>query len=250
MKNKIVIGLPAYNEEASLPKILNKLLLLLDIFQQRLNILVINDGSIDDTEKILMQYNIKYHCIHYINHDRNMGLGIAMSTLLDYVAENYTQDDILVTLDSDNTHNPKIISAMVNQLTANNLDIVIASRFVKGGKEIGLSLIRKLFSRGAMLFFKIFFPIKNVRDYSCGFRVYKIKALQNALNIYHGNLITTNGFDCMAEILARFSKIHVRASEYPLVLEYNLKEGKSKMKIGKTILGYFNLLKRVKYPIN
>ena len=52
----------------------------------------------------------------------------------------------------------------------------------------------------------------------------------------------------MAEILARFSKIGVRAGEYPLVLEYNLKEGRSKMKVLRTIKGYFSLVRRVKKP--
>ncbi|MDD2481943.1 MAG: hypothetical protein PHF82_07435, partial [Lutispora sp.] len=60
---------------------------------------------------------------------------------------------------------------------------------------------------------------------------------------------TSKGFECMAEILARFSKIGVEAGEYPLILEYNLKEGKSKMKVLRTIKGYFSLVHRVKKPI-
>jgi dolichol-phosphate mannosyltransferase len=50
----------------------------------------------------------------------------------------------------------------------------------------------------------------------------------------------------MAEIAARLSKIGVKASEYPLVLEYNLKEGKSKMNVMRTIVGYFALIRKVK----
>ena len=250
MNSRIVIGLPAFNEQEALPKLINKLLPLLDIFQEELNIVIVNDGSTDDTTKILKHYCRKYPFIHSLSHKKNKGLGEAMNTLLSYISENYDDEDVLITLDADNTHNPKIISSMVNLLKAEHLDVVIASRFVKGGKEIGLSFLRKIYSRGAMMFFKMFFPIKNVRDYSCGFRAYDIGYLKNAINIYNGKIITTNGFDCMAEVLARFSKINVKASEYPLVLEYNLKEGKSKMKIGKTIIGYFNLLNRVKNPIS
>lgn len=248
MNNKILIGLPAYNEQLSLPKLFDKLLPLTNIYQNRLDIIIINDGSTDKTENILAQYNSMYPCIIYINHAVNKGLGQAMNTLLTYAIGNLNDDDVLVTLDADNTHNPNIIPEMVSRLKKENLDLMIASRFVKGGHELGLSLLRKMYSRGARIFFKLFFPIKNVTDYSCGFRVYNIGYLKRAMSIYNNKIITTNGFDCMAEILAKFSKIGIIAAEYPLILEYNLKEGKSKMRIGKTIMGYFNLLKRVKLP--
>lgn len=248
MNHKIVIGLPAYNEQQALAKLFDKLLPLIKIYQNNLYIIVINDGSTDKTENILIQYTKLYPFISYINHDVNKGLGQTMNTLLMHTINNFSNEDVLVTLDADNTHNPNIIPEMVKQLKKQKLDLIIASRFVKGGRELGLSLIRKVYSRGARIFFKIFFPIKNINDYSCGFRVYNIDYLKKAMAIYNNKIITTNGFDCMAEILARFSKIGVTAAEYPLILEYNLKEGKSKMQVGKTILGYLNLLKRVKSP--
>ena len=46
------------------------------------------------------------------------------------------------------------------------------------------------------------FNIKNINDYSSGFRVYKVGYLRHSMELYNNNLITTNGFDCMAEILA------------------------------------------------
>lgn len=72
--------------------------------------------------------------------------------------------------------------------------------------------------------------------------------MKKAIHAYHGNLITSGGFECTAEIIARFSKIGVKAAEYPLVLEYDLKEGKSKMRVMRTIMGYFNLVRKVKRP--
>jgi len=96
-------------------------------------------------------------------------------------------------------------------------------------------------SRGASLFCKITFPIKNVRDYSCGFRAYNIGYLKKVFELYQGNLVESSGFECMVEILGRCSKVGIKAAEYPLVLEYNLKEGPSKMKVVKTTMGYFKL---------
>ena len=244
----IIVGLPAYNEEKALPKLLDRLAVLKDIYNGSLKIIVVNDGSNDNTEKILKEYRESHGFVNYINHNGNQGLGKAIYTLFCYVTERYGEDDIFITLDADNTHNPDIIPRMIEKLLNENLDIVIASRFTPGGKEIGLSLQRKVYSRGAAALLKTFFPITNVRDYSCGFRAYNIGYLQKAAKSYSNNLVTSDGFECMAEVLARFSKIGVKAGEYPLVLEYNLKEGQSKMKVLKTIRGYFRLVRKVRKP--
>jgi len=84
-----------------------------------------------------------------------------------------------------------------------------------------------------------------VKKYSKGM----LQRLGLAITLYQGDLVTCQGFECMAEILARFSKIGVSAGEYPLILRYNLKKGKSKMKVIRTIMGYFKLLKKVKRPL-
>lgn len=245
---KIIVGLPAYNEESALPKLLDKLVLLKDHFGESLHVVVVNDGSTDGTGEIIKQYSNRYPFLYSIDHPVNKGLGEGMKTLFHYALDHFGSHDILVTLDADNTHNPMIIPSLVSKLEQDQLDLVIASRFLPGGKEMGLSFSRKLYSRGAALFFKLFFPISNVLDYSCGFRAYQLGYVKKAFEDYEDKVITSNGFECMVEILARFSKIGVRAGEYPLVLEYHLKETPSKMKIVKTISGYFKLLMKVKQP--
>lgn len=245
---KIVVGLPAFNEESGLPKLLEKLIDLKGQMPKTFSILVVNDGSSDKTEEILQTYANKYPFVQYINHEVNKGLGKAMQTLLQHAVVTFEEEDILITLDADNTHNPSIIPGLIKKLDAEDLDVVIASRFTKGGKEIGLSVTRKMYSRGAKLFLKTFYPIPFVNDYSCGYRAYRVGYLKKAYSIYNGKLITTNGFECMVEILARFSKIGVHAGEFPLRLEYHLKEGQSKLPVVKTIVGYFKLLGKVKKP--
>lgn len=248
MKYKTIIGLPAYNEEKSIAKLLDRITKLYDILGEGLRIVIVNDGSSDRTEDILKEYTVKYYYISYINHSKNSGLGKAIETLLKHTSENFTEDDVLVTLDADNTHNPNIIPAMIKKLKEEKLDIVIASRFVDGGQEIGLSSFRKLMSRGASLYCKLAFPIKNVKDYSCGFRAYNIGYLKKVFALYQGNLVESSGFECMVEILGRCSKVGIKAGEYPLVLEYNLKESPSKMKVVKTIMGYFRLYVKIQKP--
>lgn len=250
MKNKIIIGLPVYNEESGIPKLLEKIILLRQELGNDLQLYIVNDGSTDDTAKILDKYIRGYGYMKYINHPENMGLGEAVKTLINTITLNFNEEDILVILDADNTHNPKIILNMADKLLQEDLDVVVASRFTRGGQEIGVPIIRKTCSRGARIFFKTFFNIENVNDYSCGFRLYKVGYLKRAMDIYQNNLVTSSGFECMAEILAKFSKIGVKAGEYPLVLDYSLKESASKMKILKTTIGYFNLLGKVRKPKN
>lgn len=249
MNYQVIVGMPAYNEEAVLGKLLDQVLQLQPIFEDSLKVYVVNDGSTDHTGDILRTYSSRFSCVNYLTHFQNKGLGAAIKTLFAAVHDLYGEDDILVTLDADNTHSPLIIPEMIKKLQEENLDIVIASRFISGGQESGLSLDRKIYSRGATCLLKLFFPIPNVRDYSCGYRAYRIGYLKRAMDLYHGQLITSGGFECMAEILARFSKIGVAAGEYPLNLQYGLKVGKSKMKVMRTVMGYFRLVGKVKPPL-
>lgn len=249
MDYQVVVGLPAYNEEAVLANLLDDIQQLRDIYGDSLQIVVVNDGSTDGTEGILQNYCARLSGIKYISHLENKGLGEAMKTLFSSILTNGHDEDVLITLDADNTQSPKIIPQLINKLKNEHLDVVIASRFVSGGRELGLSLNRRICSRGATYFLKTFFPIHNVNDYSCGYRAYKLGYLKKAMEAYEGELITTNGFECMAEILARFSRIGVLAGEYPLVLQYHLKKGKSKMKLVRTIMGYFKLLGKIKRPV-
>jgi dolichol-phosphate mannosyltransferase len=247
MDYNIVIGLPAYNEELGLSKLLEKIKYLENQFNRSFSVVIVNDGSNDGTERILNMYAKLYPFITCLHHPNNKGLGEAIKTMFGYVCEHFNESDVLITLDADNTHNPNIIPEMINKLKSEQLDLVIASRFIEGGKEVGLPLHRKLYSRGAAFLLKVFFPIPNVKDYSSGYRCYRIGYLQKAMSILNNQLVTVKGFECMAEIIARFSKIGLKAGEYPLVLQYDLKENKSKMKAVRTIAGYFNLIKKVNH---
>lgn len=242
---KALIGLPAYNEENGIASVLMKISSLKRQSKYDIEVIVVNDGSIDNTGDIVLNISYKFSFIKLLNHETNKGLGEAMKTILRYAIDYLDNEDILITLDADNTHDPLLIEDMIDKLITQDLDLVVASRFAKGGQEIGLSNIRKMYSRGAKYYFKLFFPIHNLNDYSSGFRAYKIRILKEAKNMWD-DLVTTNGFDCMAEIAAKFSKMQIRAGEVPLVLHYDYKEGKSKMKVAKTVKGYFSLLSKVK----
>ncbi|TMV50603.1 glycosyltransferase family 2 protein [Paenibacillus mesophilus] len=248
MDCKLIIGMPVYNEEAALPKLFVRLEQLRRQFGEALYLCFVNDGSTDGTDALLRDYVRKHPNAAVLVHPDNRGLGEAMRTMLSHTVRHFGEDDILITLDADNTHSPELIPAMARKLRDEQLDLVIASRFAPGGVERGVPLLRRLYSRGARLFFKLLFPIPGVNDYSSGFRAYSVRILQKAFQRYGDNVVTSKGFACTAEIIARLGKIGVKAGEVPLRLDYDLKEGRSKMNVSRTIGGYFRLIRAINYP--
>lgn len=248
MSFKCVIGLPAFNEEKDITGLLNSIQRLQRLYGDQLSAVVVNDGSNDNTEKILEQYSAANEYMTYVNHARNLGLGSAVNTLIEFAVNRYGDDDVLVTLDADNTHNPANIPGMVQMLKNENLDIVIASRFVKGAKVMGIPLTRRLYSRGAMYFCKGAFYMKYVKDYSCGFRAYRIGFLRKLCSVYGSRPVDSSGFECMVEILAKARKLGVAVKEYPFTLEYHNKQGKSKINVRRTVMGYFRLALHTQNP--
>ncbi len=151
-------------------------------------------------------------------------------------------------MDSDNSHPPELIPKLVDVLE-DGADVVVASRFVPGAAEIGLTLRRKLLSRGASLVLRTLFPFKGVRDYSSGYRAYKLEGVKRAATIYGKRLIESSGFPVMTEIILKMGHLGLTIRESPLQLCYHLKQGQSKLKVVRTIFGYLRMMLRVRLQL-
>jgi len=239
----IYIFLPAYNEAEGLKNLLENISQVLRNYVYK--IILVNDGSTDATEKIACSFQT-FLPIEIINHAGNRGLGEAFKTGMKRILRDLESQDIVVTLDADNTHPPSLIPQMVTKISK-GLDLVIASRFCPEGKEIGLKFLRRLFSRGACWLLKLFFPYPEVKDYTSGYRAYLGELLTEATNSYGEELVTAKGFTVMAEILIKLRKFRPKVAEIPLILRYDLKKGKSKIKILRTIAQYFRLILKYRY---
>lgn len=115
---KIVIGLPAYNEEENLPNIITQLKKITD------KIIVCNDGSSDQTGPTAERMGATV-----VNHAKNMGYGASIKSLFTKFAD--TDGDILVTFDADGQHRIEDIQRVIDPILKNEADIVIGSRFWK-----------------------------------------------------------------------------------------------------------------------
>jgi dolichol-phosphate mannosyltransferase len=113
-------------------------------------------------------------------------------------------------------------------------DVVIASRYRPGARTYGLSWQRMLVSYAASWLFRILFPTRGVRDYTCGYRAYRAVVLQEALATYQGRFFTLSGFQSMVDILLKLRRFPIIFGEVPMILRYDLKKGSSKMKVART----------------
>lgn len=238
----IIVLLPAYNEENALPKLLPSLSEVLKGIGE-FRFVVVDDGSTDATPQILSELTKSYP-LTVLTHERNMNLGRAMLTGFSYIRDNAKDDDLVITMDADNTHSPSTMTDLIEN--ASKGDIGIASRYKRGGGEKGLSSSRSIMSKGANELLGYAFAIRNVRDYTCGFRLYHSPIIKKGFKVFGDNFISEVGFTSMAEILIKLHFAGATCYEVPLMLRYDLKGSPSKMKVLKTILRYFTLIRKLK----
>lgn len=244
----IIVLLPAYNEEASLPALAPQLRASLDAMGEPYRIVVCNDGSRDRTAQVLADL-VRDYPIDVITHRINRGLGETSRDLFEHAASIAQPGDVIVRLDCDDTHEPQFIARLVGKLREGH-DVVVASRFAPGGGQLGVSAYRAFISQCANLFMKVFFPIEGLREYTCGFRAYRAEIIQQAVATYGNNFIQLKGlgFTCTLEKLVKLKLLGARFAEAPFVLRYDKKVSPSKMVGSITTLGYFVMTLMYHWP--
>ena len=233
---KIFAILPCYNEEDNIGPLIddwNKQLVMLKNKNYDLNIVVINDCSTDNTKNKVLEKQKQYSNIILIEHEENKQLRGGLNTALEYFNKNGTQEDLLVLMDGDNTHNPKYVSKMIDLILDGN-DCVIASRYKKDSSIVGLSKNRELMSDFAKIYYSMILKIPNVKDYTCGYRMYTYNIIKKLLEKYGENPIKEKSFACMMELLYKVYVVGGKFEEIGFELRYDKKCGNSKMKVLKT----------------
>jgi dolichol-phosphate mannosyltransferase len=242
----LYIALPAYNEEESIGKLLDRMKYYLeDSGIDNYKIIVVNDGSKDRTQEILVEYQKKIP-LEIVLHEVNKGLGPTIRDCLLYASQMANDNDIIITMDADDTHTPGLIYRMVNTIRE-GYDVVIASRYQKGARVYGLSWFRECLSLGASYIFRIFMPTKGVRDFTCGYRAYRAIVIKNAFAKFEEKFIDQQGFQAMVDIILRLRTMDVIFGEVPFILRYDMKQGASKMNVKSTIIKTLKLIWKRKF---
>lgn len=163
LEKKVSIILPTYNEKENIIKLIDQIKYYV---KNPLEIIVVDDNSPDKTWKIVQDLRKDIKVIRRIN---TRGLASAIATGI----ENST-GNIIICMDCDFCHPPKLIPELISHL--NNYDIVVASRYIKGGKdkrEFPRVLASKLINLFANYFLKL-----NVKDYTGGYIATKKKVFK------------------------------------------------------------------------
>ena len=236
----IRIVLPAYNEEESLPPLLQRINDACDFYKWDASVLVVNDGSKDNTLGVIRDFKSEVK-IEVLDIQPNQGLANAINSGLRKAIIGMKDSDVIVTLDADDSQSPFLIQRMAMQV-AEGSDLVIASRYQTGARIKGLKKSRKFFSWAAGLLFRVFVGFEGIKDYTCGFRAYRVDMLKKTINYYGDKFITQKGFGCMVEVLLKVASQSATMNEVPMILRYDLKQGESKMNVQKTMKQTLKLL--------
>ena len=196
---KCLIIIPAYNEVATICTVIDSLVNLdLDLY-----VLVINDGSIDDTAGCVRAAG----CARVIDLACNLGIGGAVQTGFLYALQN--NFDVAVKFDGDGQHLASEIELLLETLLAKNVDVVIGSRFLRAG-GFRSTFSRRLGIRLLELVNSICLG-RRLRDNTSGFRAYNRRAIEFLAENYPAIdypepeevvLLARNGFDVIETAVA------------------------------------------------
>jgi len=163
MNDKILIIIPAYNEEKSILKVYRGILDYNEKNNTHYDVIVINDGSIDNTKQICKENNIPV-----INLVQNLGIGGAVQTGYKYAYEN--NYDYAIQYDGDGQHEVSCVKDILRPLQNNEADLCVGSRFIdKTSSEFKSSAARRLGIKMISDLIKITTG-KRIYDVTSGFR--------------------------------------------------------------------------------
>ena len=244
----VIVTLPAYDEEQTLPPLLESIRESMEENGIDYRVIVVDDGSSDGTA-LAVEKLVDHMPLSLVRHPENRGLGEALRTGLLEALLGAEDRDIGVTMDSDNPHTPGLIARMVRAIREGN-DVVIASRYRSGARIRGVPLARRALSRTSSWVFRLCFPTRGVRDFTCGFRAYRAGVVKQAFAVYGHEFVAESGFSCMVDILLKLRRMDAIMTEVPLILRYDLKFGASKMQVLRTIADTLGLLARRRLGID
>ena len=196
---KVVIGIPAYNEEKNIASIILKLKKITE------DIIVCDDGSNDLTADIVTKMGAVL-----ITHPKNLGYGAAIRSI--FLKAKELNADILVTFDADGQHRIEDINKVMEPLINEDADIVIGSRFLESEGQKEIPTYRK-FGIKAITALTTTSIKENISDSQSGFRAYTKKVLQEIMPSEFGMGVST-------EILIKSSKKKFRIKEVPIIVLY------------------------------
>ncbi|MFO1053218.1 MAG: polyprenol monophosphomannose synthase [Planctomycetota bacterium] len=209
-----LVVVPTYNERENLPRLLDRIPghLVCDV-------LVVDDGSPDGTGDLADTIAKAQPWVHVLHRSKKEGLGKAYIAGFRWALER--DYERIYEMDADFSHAPNDLPRLAH--AAQSADLVIGSRYVKGGDTTGWSFRRRLLSRCGNLYARMWLGF-GVNDWTAGFRCMRADALRK-IDL---DAVGTDGYAFQIEMAWRFRRAGLRVAEVPVhFVDRNV--GKSKM---------------------
>jgi len=224
----VVVGL--YNEGEVLPSFIKTFFRDIKL-EENFELIMIDDGSVDNSKEIAFKFKKKYPQIRLISYHPNKGLGNALRT-----GFKHAKGRIIVTMDADLAHPPGYIRKLVDTVDK-GYDVVIGSRYAKGGGIDEVPSLRYILSKLTNLITRIAI-ISNVRDMTNNFRAYNVRKLREINS-------RSNGFEVELELLVNLMRKKARIKEVPVRALLDREAGESTFSLLKDSIYYIIGLLRV-----
>jgi dolichol-phosphate mannosyltransferase len=221
------IIIPCYNEEESLPLLLEKLRPFLEVFPHNYELIFVNDGSTDKTVELINQLFSDKYPVKLISYEINRNLGGAVKEGILHVSMPYT-----VVLDGDCSYDPIDILEMYKHI--DEYDVISASAHHPDATfNFDLPWYRLMLSKGVVVLYFLA-TFKYLNSYTSIFRVYDSEILKSIT-------IKKDSFVAMTEMLVKLNNKKARVLDFPSDSNYRT-FGVSKMRLKSTIMSHLYFL--------
>lgn len=226
------VVVPCYNEAAGIPQLKEQLLPVLERLSDRyaIELILVDDGSTDDTHALLGQAFAGFPTMRVIRHERNLNVGGAIRTGVRESTGNW-----IAFLDSDCTYRPELLEEML-PLMETGADLVTTSPYHPDGRVDGVPPNRLILSKGLTAIYRAILH-KRIYTFTAMVRVFR-------RSIYERIKSPAHDFNAIAEMLLKALKADLVVVELPAVLTVR-RYGQSKMKIIKVIMAHLAMIARL-----
>ncbi|HEU5369211.1 MAG TPA: polyprenol monophosphomannose synthase [Ktedonobacterales bacterium] len=226
---KALIVMPTYNERENITSIVEEI----QRYVPQVDMLIIDDNSPDGTGEIADALHQRFPNVSALHRMGKLGLGTAYIAGFRYALEH--DYELVFEMDADFSHDPRYLPDLLAE--AEHADLVIGSRYVRGGGTPNWSPLRRFISGGGNIFARIMLGLP-IKDATAGYRCYRSKVLA-ALDL---GSITSQGYAFQVEMAYQALKHGFTVHEVPIIF-VDRRVGKSKMSRKIFIEGFVYVLR-------
>ncbi len=223
---KISVVIPAFNESEGVSQTAQAVRSVLSTLRKNyeVEVVFVNDGSRDETLRLLKEEFEDQPDVQVVSHETNLGLGAALRTGFEHVT-----GDIVITTDFDGTYSFETVPYLLERMLADQVDIVTASPYHPDGTVEGVPRYRLLFSFGASLLYRLLVNWR-VHTWTALFRAYRRQVVKTV----H---FESNDFLAGTELLVYALRAGYTVSEFPTTLRVRT-FGQSSLKIARVTIAH------------